>query len=454
MTVHELIQTVTKFHGELNLLLSELPKDLEIGSLGRSSHSPKQVNKCLYLHFSIHSSIMAAHCHLFYPWLVSRFSGIGSDATVKDQIASSSNIIAEAARKIILALRLVNPSVATPSCLAFYYPLHAMINLFIHLVKSPALSTAATDLGLLDACVGHFGYVEFFTASAVSITLPREVANVASRAVQVARTKNTDSTAVERVTDNTQQNESEAQSAGTEVFNFNFDDFQTEPILQNEEGVDCVFGERRRARLDRTLAENRKVIAELELRNHILVQALRKVISTMPDLLPEQHLGLSDIMTEDFQYDLFRNGSPISNINDPTMTTTVTSHHESPSLPQTEEQVPFTSTAGHGSTRQVGLKSRRSPSVAREKSVSLQKGLVGSNDNRVTTKVAQDGSGTRTSAMAARGGGDTTTPRADNDGDFKAAAAHRRRDPNANVDTNMDTVVGILAVTSIYYVLD
>lgn len=234
MTVHELIQTVTKFHGELNLLLSELPKDLEIGSLGRSSHSPKQVNECLYLHFSIHSSIMAAHCHLFYPWLVSRFSGIGSDATVKDQIASSSNIIAEAARKIILALRLVNPSVATPSCLAFYYPLHAMINLFIHLVKSPALSTAATDLGLLDACVGHFGYVEFFTASAVSITLPREVANVASRAVQVARTKNTDSTAVERVTDNTQQNESEAQSAGTEVFNFNFDDFQTEPILQNE----------------------------------------------------------------------------------------------------------------------------------------------------------------------------------------------------------------------------
>lgn len=92
--------------------------------------------------------------------------------------------------------------------------------------------------------------------------------------------------------------------------------------------------------------------------------------------------------------------------------------------------------------------------MAREKSVSLQKGLVGSNDNRVTTKVAQDGSGTRTSAMAARGGGDTTTPRADNDGDFKAAAAHRRRDPNANVDTNMDTVVGILAVTSIYYVLD
>ncbi|KAJ9639812.1 hypothetical protein H2204_003605 [Knufia peltigerae] len=180
---------------------------------------------------------MAAHCHLFYPWLVSRFSGIGSDATVKDQIASSSNIIAEAARKIILALRLVNPSVATPSCLAFYYPLHAMINLFIHLVKSPALSTAATDLGLLDACVGHFGYVEFFTASAVSITLPREVANVASRAVQVARTKNTDSTAVERVTDNTQQNESEAQSAGTEVFNFNFDDFQTEPILQNEAGI-------------------------------------------------------------------------------------------------------------------------------------------------------------------------------------------------------------------------
>lgn len=236
MTANELIRTITEFHDELSRLLLEMPQDLKIDTSGRSPHSPRQLNEILYLHFSIQSSIMAVHCHFFYPWLVSRFTESRYKAIVEGQLASSSNIITDAARKIILALRLVNVNASTPSCLAFLYPLHAMVSLFIHLVKCPTVSTAATDLGLLDACVGHFGYVEYLTESTASISLPKEVAMVASLIVQASRTKETDPAAVEKVTGNTHQNETEFQvsGAGAGTFNFNFDDFQTEPTSQDE----------------------------------------------------------------------------------------------------------------------------------------------------------------------------------------------------------------------------
>ncbi|KIW17217.1 hypothetical protein PV08_04408 [Exophiala spinifera] len=238
MTADELIQTVTKFHDELNLLLNEIPEELQISALGRSSHSSKQVHEILYLHFSIHSSIMAVHCHFFYPWLVSRFTGTRYNAIVEGRVALSSDITAEAARKIILALRLVNATANTPSCLAFYYPLHAMVSLFIHIVKHPTIPSAATDLGLLDACVGHFGYVEFLTASAMSISLPREVSNVASRVVQLGRTKEADHAAVEEVVHGTQQSGSGLQAAGAETLRFNFDNFQFEPASTDEVCID------------------------------------------------------------------------------------------------------------------------------------------------------------------------------------------------------------------------
>ncbi|KIW99292.1 uncharacterized protein Z519_00955 [Cladophialophora bantiana CBS 173.52] len=196
MSMNELIGCVNHFHAQLKQLLDEMPAEFKIGTLARPHHSTRRLIHILYLHFSIYGSLMAVHAHFFYPWMTSRFATDGSDAALEAQIASSSITVAESARKIILAIRLINTNVTTPSWLAFYYPIYAVINLFIYVLKYPTLSTATADLGLLDVCAGHFGYIEFLTSSQVSISLPREAANVASKLVKAAKAKESEPTSV------------------------------------------------------------------------------------------------------------------------------------------------------------------------------------------------------------------------------------------------------------------
>lgn len=164
---------------------------------------------------------MAAHAHFFYPWMISRFTSEGYNADLETYIASSSATVAEGARKIILALRLVNTNVATPSWLAFYYPIYAVINLFIYILKYPGLSTTAADLGLLDVCAGHFGYIEFLTSSKVSVSLPREAANVASRVVKRAKMKASGPTSVaSTISPDFQSNGSQPHAVGMDGLDF------------------------------------------------------------------------------------------------------------------------------------------------------------------------------------------------------------------------------------------
>lgn len=230
MPVDELILAVTNFHGQLRQLLEEMPTKFKIGTLTTPPHSPRLLSHILYLHFSIYGSLMAVHAHFFYPWLTSRFTIQASNATLEDQMTCSSAVVAEAARKIILALRLVNTNVTTPSWLAFYYPVYALINLFIYVLRYPTLPTAAADLGLLDVCAGHFGFIEFLSASAVSISLPREAANVASKVVRAARAKAPETSSVERP-DDYDQHSNNMQSHGLDVesLDFEFDSLQNDP---------------------------------------------------------------------------------------------------------------------------------------------------------------------------------------------------------------------------------
>lgn len=188
MSTTDLIKSVNQYHDQLNHLLEDMPAAFRIGTLARPPCSNRQLIQLLYLHFSIYGSLMAVHAHFFYPWMISRLTTDVQDDALVAQVASSAATVADAARKIILTLRLVNSNITTPSWLTFYYPIYAVINLFIYVVKNPSLPTAMSDLGLLDVCAGHFGYIEFLTSSQVSISLPRDAASVASRIVRAAKT--------------------------------------------------------------------------------------------------------------------------------------------------------------------------------------------------------------------------------------------------------------------------
>ncbi|KAK5047210.1 hypothetical protein LTR84_006732 [Exophiala bonariae] len=188
MSTKDLITAVNQYHDQLTQLLDEMPTAFRIGTLARPPYSNRILIQLLYLHFSIYGSLMALHAHFFYPWMVSRHSTDIQDDALEVQLASSASTVADAARKIILALRLADSNITTPSWLTFYYPTYAAINLFIFLVKNPSSPSAKSDLGLLDVCAGHFGFIEFLTSSRVSMSLPRDAASVASRVVRVAKT--------------------------------------------------------------------------------------------------------------------------------------------------------------------------------------------------------------------------------------------------------------------------
>lgn len=187
MSCQELIKSVNHYHDQLNQLLEDMPVSFRVSTLARPAYNDRHLIHLLYIHFSVHGSLMAVHAHFFYPWLISRLTTNEYDGLLEAQIAASAVAVAEAARKIILALRMVNANITTPSWLTFYYPIYAVINLFISVVNNPSLPSATSDLGLLDVCAGHFGFMEFLTSSRVSISLPRDAANVASKIVRAAK---------------------------------------------------------------------------------------------------------------------------------------------------------------------------------------------------------------------------------------------------------------------------
>ena len=73
--------------------------------------------------------------------------------------------------------------------ISFSYPMFALINLFVFILKNPASPLIHSDLALLDMVAGHFGHMEFLTSSLLSFPFARETASLArSSVLRAART--------------------------------------------------------------------------------------------------------------------------------------------------------------------------------------------------------------------------------------------------------------------------
>lgn len=68
----------------------------------------------------------------------------------------------------------------------------AVINLFIHILKYPNISSVQEDLALLDIAAGHFGHVKLLTASEVEFTFPREISSITDNFLQHRGPESTD----------------------------------------------------------------------------------------------------------------------------------------------------------------------------------------------------------------------------------------------------------------------
>ena len=182
-------EAVHDIHEQLYKLLDSVPADLKVETLERREclSTPRRVH-AIYLHFAIYGSLMAAHVIFFYPWIAARFDA-HSDAAFQEQVLASSEVVANAARQILLVVPALHSNISTPSWLAFHYPMYAHINLLVYLLRYPSQVTTSGDLSLLYVCAGHFGTLEHTTSSEISFHFPRESAALCSMFMKTTRFK-------------------------------------------------------------------------------------------------------------------------------------------------------------------------------------------------------------------------------------------------------------------------
>ena len=61
-----------------------------------------------------------------------------------------------------------------------------VINLFIHILKFPTLTSTRSDIALLEMASGYFSHMEFVTASELNFPFARDVAALARQTVKKA----------------------------------------------------------------------------------------------------------------------------------------------------------------------------------------------------------------------------------------------------------------------------
>jgi hypothetical protein len=183
-----LVRTVSDLHDQLIEFRDSIPVDLQFATYTRPSLDfqlrPRFV-PVFYIHFALYGSLMATHLLFFYPWIVSSFPDDQVEFHV--QVARSSSMVAEAARKIICGVRAFSTNVAIPAWLAVYYPLYAHINLFVYLLQYSHPDPRA-DLALLDVSAGHFGHMEILTSFTVTFPIVREAAALAAKTIKADKT--------------------------------------------------------------------------------------------------------------------------------------------------------------------------------------------------------------------------------------------------------------------------
>ncbi|GAD98466.1 hypothetical protein BC1G_04425 [Paecilomyces variotii No. 5] len=167
-----------------------LPRHLFPSEIEPVSHLSSQ--KCrlniIRLHSFYYGSVVVLHAILHYPWICSLLLNRREELHC-DKVSYSSAQAAIASRKILSSLRYVTPDFGSSQLIVFYYPMLAIINLFIYILKYPTASTVRSDQALLDIAAGHFGQIHLLTSSQVSFAFPRNAIRITQRVIERATAK-------------------------------------------------------------------------------------------------------------------------------------------------------------------------------------------------------------------------------------------------------------------------
>lgn len=75
----------------------------------------------------------------------------------------------------------------TASSLAYYTPIYALMNLFIHILQDPNQPSVESDLLLMEIGVGHFMRLELLTGFQTFTPFVKDISQMSRNAVEQAR---------------------------------------------------------------------------------------------------------------------------------------------------------------------------------------------------------------------------------------------------------------------------
>ncbi|KAH0846011.1 putative fungal specific transcription factor [Fonsecaea pedrosoi] len=182
-----LVRSVTELDEQLNMLKRTIDPVICRPSSPSPSHLPPgmTMQQVMYLRGALQSITLDIHTALTYPWSRS-ICGMTPDAALRDQLETSTQIVAETCRQAILATEHIRFDASTPVPLSFFGPMYALINLFIYILQNPNRYGIQSDLALMEVGAGYFARVKFATASEISISFAREIATLAREATERA----------------------------------------------------------------------------------------------------------------------------------------------------------------------------------------------------------------------------------------------------------------------------
>lgn len=209
----KVISTMADLDRSLKSWRDQLPSYIDFDKPVDAERLPHSVRPqhFFYLLYSYYGSLIAIYSILVQPW---NAIAIRVDQSQKEllgwEVKNSSDIIVEASRKVIEHLPHIKVDPSTPkwfsythpkvshygthylymsdSRLVLTFPLTALFNLFVHVLRHPTLPTTESDITLMYTASGHFSYLEFLSPE-LNFPLTRELANLARKAVSEGRKK-------------------------------------------------------------------------------------------------------------------------------------------------------------------------------------------------------------------------------------------------------------------------
>lgn len=211
-SAEELARRAQKLEARLNAWYEQIDPGLKPQSLHLNKARSSGIcgNHGIYLQFSYYGTLIAIHSIFAYPW--NRMGGDDSNVS-PEQKERSMNTMVDASRRIVLATKSISSQVPSPAWydihppplgfrtvtysishynrLIFFYPLMALLNIFVHVLRYPLQASSADDIALMDIVAGHFGYWEYVSSSRLSFPYVAEIAALARATVQRAKAAKT-----------------------------------------------------------------------------------------------------------------------------------------------------------------------------------------------------------------------------------------------------------------------